>query len=500
LPMAWLIERTDFPGKAVVFTLMTVALLIPGFAVALGWVFLLHPRIGLINQALIGLFGLTGAPFNVTSILGMGIVEGLSLTPLAFIMTSVVLRAMDPALEEAAAMSGAPPRQAILRVTLPVVWPGLLAAAIYVSAVSFAAFDVPAILGLTNRIYTFSTYVFRQLTPTEGPPEYGSVASLSVIMIVLAIVLSWCYRVAQRQAPRYAIVTGKGYRPRIVPLGRAKTAAVAFVVGFFLVSQALPILMLGWASALPFLQMPSAQAFARVSAVNYRGIPAELLVRSAINTAILMALVPTITVAASIAVSWVVLRSRAHGRALIDFFSFLPVTVPPIVFSVAALLLVLFVLRGFVSLYGTLSLLVIVYVIARLSYGTRMTNSAMIQIHRELDEAARVSGAGTAGVLRAVLLPLLTPTILYAWIWIALLTYRELTLPVVLATGTNLPFSVLVWSYVQSSSYGRASAAALIMLAVMVPFLLLYWVVARKVGLGLALAGAAPRQDLQPGR
>ena len=177
-----------------------------------------------------------------------------------------------------------------------------------------------------------------------------------------------------------------------------------------------------------------------------------------------------------------------------------PVTVPPIVFSVAALLLVLFVLRGAVALYGTLSLLVIVYVIARLSYGTRMTNSAMIQIHHELDEAARVSGAGTAGVLRSVLLPLLTPTILYAWIWIALLTYRELTLPVVLATGTNLPFSVLVWSYVQSSSYGRASAAALIMLAVMVPFLLLYWIVARKAGIGLALASASPRQGLQPSR
>ncbi|MFL5001932.1 MAG: ABC transporter permease, partial [Xanthobacteraceae bacterium] len=500
LPMAWLIERTDFPGKAIVLTLMTVALLIPGFAVALGWVFLLHPRIGLINQALIGLFGLTTAPFNITSILGMGIVEGLSLTPLAFIMTSVVLRAMDPALEEAAAMSGAPPRQAILRVTLPVVWPGLFAATIYVSAVSFAAFDVPAILGLTNRIYTFSTYVFRQLTPTEGPPEYGSVASLSVIMVILAMVLSWGYRMAQRQAPRYAIVTGKAYRPRIIPLGRAKSAAVAFVVAFFLVSQALPILMLGWASALPFLQMPSAQALAQVSAVNYRGIPAELLLRSATNTAILMALVPTITVAVSVAISWVVLRSRARGRALIEFLSFLPVTVPPIVFSVAALLLVLFVLRGAVALYGTLSLLVIVYVIARLSYGTRMTNSAMIQIHHELDEAARVSGAGTAGVLRTVLLPLLTPTILYAWIWIALLTYRELTLPVVLATGTNLPFSVLVWSYVQSSSYGRASAAALIMLAVMVPFLLLYWIVARKAGIGLALASASPRQGLQPSR
>jgi len=489
LPMAWLMERTDFPGKPAVFTLMTVALLIPGFAVALGWVFLLHPRIGVVNQALIGLLGLAEAPFNITSIVGMGLVEGLSLTPLTFIMVSVVLRAMDPALEEAAAMSGAPPWRAVMRVTLPAVWPGLLAAGIYVSAVSFAAFDVPAILGLTNRIYTFSTYMFRQLTPTEGLPEYGSVATLSVIMVGFAVLLSWCYRAVQRQAPRYAVVTGKAYRPRLVALGRARAPAVIFVALFFLVSQALPILMLVWAASLPFLQPPSAAAFAQMSLGNFHGIPADLLWRGIRNTAILMALVPTITLALSVAVSWVVLRSTMRGRAVVDFFAFLPVTVPPIVFSVAALLLALFVSSRGVPLYGTLALLVIVYVIARLSYGTRMTNSALIQIHRELDEAAQVSGAGTVGVLRHVLAPLLTPTLLYAWIWIALLTYRELTLPVVLATGQNIPFSVLVWSYVQSSSYGRASAAALIMLALMVPFLLLYWIVARRVAAGVAVAG-----------
>jgi len=112
-----------------------------------------------------------------------------------------------------------------------------------------------------------------------------------------------------------------------------------------------------------------------------------------------------------------------------------------------------------------------------------MTNSALIQIHHELDEAAHVSGAGTAGVLRSVLVPLLAPSMLYAWIWIALLTYRELTLPVVLASSTNLPFSVLVWGYVQSSSYGRASAAALMMLVLMVPFLFVYWMIARRVGM-----------------
>jgi iron(III) transport system permease protein len=480
LPIAWLMERTDFPGKPVVFTLMTTALLIPGFAVALGWVFLLHPRIGLINQLLMSLFGLTAAPFNIASIFGMGLIEGLSLTPLTFIMTSVVLRAMDPALEEAAAMSGAKPWQATWKVTLRVLFPGLLAAAIYVTAVCFAAFDVPAILGLTNRIYTFSTYVFRQLTPTEGLPEYGSVATLGVIMLVFAVLMSWSYRRVQRQAPRYAVVTGKAYRPRLSELGRLKWPAIGFVAGYFIVAQLLPLIMLGWVAALPYLQLPSAVALAQVSLNNFWTIPADLLIRSIKNTLILMLLVPSITVAISVAVSWVVLRSNARGRGVIDFFAFLPVTVPPIVFSIAALLLTLFAINRIVPIYGTIWILVLVYVVARLSYGTRMTNNAMLQIHHELDEAAQVSGAGTAGVLRSVLIPLLAPSMLYAWIWIALLTYRELTLPVVLSSHDNLPFSVLVWSYVQSSSYGRASAAALIMLALMLPFLFLFWSVTRR--------------------
>ena len=198
-----------------------------------------------------------------------------------------------------------------------------------------------------------------------------------------------------------------------------------------------------------------------------------------------MVLVPTITLAVSVAISWVVLRSRIRGRAASSISSpSCRIAMPAIVFSVAALLLALFVLRDFVPIYGTIWILVLVYVIARISYGTRMTNSALIQIHRELEESAQMCGAATGGVLRRVLVPLLAPTLLYAWIWIALLTYRELTLPVVLSTSDNLPFSgrgvglrpgLGLWLGIGG---GAADAAAL-----MLPVLLLYWLVARRAGM-----------------
>ncbi len=483
LPMAWIVERTDFPGKPIVFTLLTIALLIPSFSVALGWLFLLHPKIGIVNHLAMAAFGLSEAPFNISTILGMGMVEGLSLTPVTFIMTAIVFRTMDPAMEEAAGMGGASLFQTLRRITLPLAWPGILAASIYVYTIGFAAFDVPAILGLSNRIFTFSTYVYSEISPADGLPEYGGVAGLSMMMVVFAGFLTWWYTRVQRESSRYAVITGKGYRPTLVRLGRYKAPAIAFFVLFFIVSQLLPVLTLLWAAGLPFIQPVSAEAIAQLSFDHFRNLPRELISNALGNTAALMVLVPTVTVVFSVAISWVVVRSKVPGRAVFDFFAFLPHTVPAIVFSVAAWLLALFLLSDVVPIYGTIWILVLVYVVARLSYGTRMTNSGMIQIHPELEESARMSGASTAGVMRRVLLPLLTPAMMYAWIWIALLSYRELTLPVVLATGDNQPLSMVVWSYVLTSEYGQASAVAAIMIALMAPILVVYWTVARRTGM-----------------
>lgn len=386
LPMAWLIERTDFPAKRTVFTLLTVALLIPGFSVALGWLFLLSPRIGMINLALEFIFGLHSAPFDISTLLGMGLVQGLSLTPVAFIMTAVVFRSMDPSLDEAASMGGANLWQTLCRVTVPLAWPGVLAASIYVFTIGFAAFDVPAILGLTHRIFTFSTYVYLQVTPTDGLPDYGGVAALSVFMVVLAAVLSWWYGRVQGRAPLFAVVTGKAYRPALIRLGRYRWLAIAFVCTYFVLSELLPVLTLLWSAGLPYLRPVSAEAVAHLSLANFRNLPHGLVWNGLLHTLVLMVVVPTITVVLSLSVSWVVLRSTLRFRAVFDFFAFLPHTVPRIIFSVAAWLLALFVLRNVLPIYGTIWILVLVYVIAMLSYGTRMTNGALIQIHRELEE------------------------------------------------------------------------------------------------------------------
>jgi iron(III) transport system permease protein len=338
LPAAWLFARTDLPGKALLSTLMTVGLLIPGFASAMGWLFLLHPRIGLVNGWLVAHLGLSEAPFNIAGIVGMGWVEGVNLAPVAFIMTAAVFRAMDPSLEECAETCGAGRFAVARRVTLPLAWPGILAAGIYIVMIGFAAFDVPAIIGWSNRIFTFSTYLLLQVNPGEGLPQYGRAAALSTLLMALGASLAWWYGRMQAQGHRYQIVTGKGYRPRILRLGRHVVAAWLLLGFYFALGKLLPILVLIWASLLPYFQLPSSEALESLSLLHFRSLPWDLVREGLTNTALLSLFTPTLTLLICIAFSWIVLRSRIPGRGAFDAIAFLPHAVPNIVFGLGALL------------------------------------------------------------------------------------------------------------------------------------------------------------------
>ncbi len=482
VPIAWLVERSDLPAKPLLFTLMAIGLLLPGFGSAMGWLFLMHPRIGLVNVWIQQHFGV-GPVFNIASVIGMGWVQGLSLAPLAFIMTAAVFRATDPALEEAAQMAGATFGKRMWRVTLPLAWPGVLAAGIYIFTIGFAAFDVPAIIGWSNRVFTFSTYLVLQLSPTDALPRYGNAATLSVLLLGFAGFFSWWYAKMQKGAHRYQVVRGKAYRPQLVALGWLEGPVWCLIALYLILATLLPLLVVIWASLLPYFQLPSATAFASASFARYAGLPWDLITDGLTNTLILMVLTPTLTLALAVCFSWIVLRSRLPGRNWFDFIAFLPHAMPNIIFGIGALLIALFVIQRFIPAFGTLWLLLIAFVVGRISYATRMTNTGMIQIHKELEESGEVGGATTGGVIMKIVVPLLAPTLLNAWLWIALLTFRELTLAVLLTTRDNMTLPVVIWSLWLGGGLGDAAAVALVMLCGMIPIIGLYWLVARRTGL-----------------
>jgi iron(III) transport system permease protein len=257
---------------------------------------------------------------------------------------------------------------------------------------------------------------------------------------------------------------------------------VGFVLFYFLVAIAIPLSLLIWVAFQPYIQPPSVEALSQISLTNFVQAPWDLFGRALRNSLTLTVGVPTLSILVCFIYSWVVLRSKTRFKYFLDALAFLPHAVPSIVFGVAGLLLSLFVLRQFIPLYGTVALLMIVHIIQRLSFGTRVANAAIIAVSEELEEAAEVCGARRRDVITRILLPLISPTLINAYFWIALLTLRELTLATILFSPNNITLSVVVWSLWSSGQQGPSAAMSLIMILVMLPVMLLYWRVGNRVG------------------
>jgi iron(III) transport system permease protein len=477
---AWFVERTDMPYKAVAMSVLSIGILFPTFLKAMGWVFLLHPRIGVINIFTMQLFGLTNAPLNIATVPGIGFVQGMTLTPLAYVMISAALRGMNPALVEAASVHGVSKWRTLVRVELPLIWPALFSAVIWMLTVAIAAFDVPGVIGMANNIFTFSTAIYFMINPNEGLPRYGLSGAYGTIMVGLSLILMIPYFIALKQSHKYQIISGKSYQPRPVELGRWWPVAWGLLGAYFMLAFVLPLIAIFWVSLLPYVQAPSRQALSVISFERYTQIAFDsALLGAAWNTMLLMVLVPTAIVVICSAISWVVTRTRMRGRVALDAIAFLPHPVPNLLFALAIAYLALLI-SNVIPLYGTIFVLMAVYVLCWISFGTRVLNNSMIQVHRELEEAAQVGGVSTFRILTKVIVPLIKPGLIYTWIWTSLSAYRELTMAVFLASPKSQVLSTYIWGQWHGGGLGDAAAIAIVMIAVMSPLVTTFWIYARK--------------------
>jgi iron(III) transport system permease protein len=476
LPIAWLAERTTIAGKTLIYVIMTLGLLIPGIYTAMGWTLIAHPRIGILNRWLVDLFELSDGPINIATPIGMGFVQGLSLSALAFILTAQMFRAMNPSLEEAARVHGMGYGKILWRVTLPLARPGILAAVIYILTIGVATFDIPAILGLGNRVYMLSTYIYLKVHPQgAGLPEYGITGAVGAFMIVVAGLLTLWYSQVLRQGHRFEVVTGKGYRPALIRLGGWTVVAWSFIFLYAFISKILPMLLIAYAALTPYFVPPSFAMMRQLSLAHFYSMDWQLVLRGLINTATLVSVVPLVVLLLAFSLSWLIVRSRSRMRYALEFGAFLPQALPEVILSIGALLLSLFVFGSAIPLYGTVWLIAIVYVVARLAFATRALNGALLQIHRELEEAAFVAGLSNFKTAWRVLFPLIRPTLFSVWIWSALLVYRELTAAVFLAVHDNITLPAVIWSYWYGGNINKASAVTFLMTLVLAPMILIAW-------------------------
>ena len=480
LPIAWITERTTIRPKELIYAMMTTGLLVPPIFIGMGWTFIAHKRIGIINKALMGLFGFETGPVNIESPAGMGLIEGLTLAPLAFVLSVQVFRTMNPALEEAALTSGMSFKRTLWKITLPLARPAILAALIYIFVIGLATFDIPAVIGMSSNIFVFSTFVFTEAFPPDGTPEYGIPAALGTAMVLVAALLTVWYVQMLRRSQRYQVITGKGYRAKEIGIGRWVYACWLFICTYFVIGLLLPVLIVCFMAFQPYITPPTLEALNNATLLNFREMNWEYLFRGVKNTIILMALVPPIILFFAFCVSWLVVRSRSNWRYVLEFGAFLPHTIPRVVVSVGALLLSLFVVQNFVPIYGTVWLLVAVYVVTWIPFGTRALNSSMIQIHRELEEAAHVSGLTKSRTVGRIMLPLLRPTMLSVWIWTGLLVYREMTVAVFLISQDNVTLPAIVWGRWTQGAPTAAAAITVLMMAALLPLMVISWRFARR--------------------
>jgi iron(III) transport system permease protein len=475
--LAYLIVRTDVPFKPLMMAASLVPLIIPGVLHTIAWIFLASPQIGILNQNVIG--PLTGGrAFDIFSIPGMVMVEGLHLAPLVFLLMVASFRSMDPSLEESAIMSGARLPTVIRRVTIPLSRPALYASILIIVVRALESFEVPALLGLPGGVWVFTSRIWRVLK--DKPPDYGAAGALAMsLLIITSLLVFWHSRLAKR-GRAYQTVSGKGFRPRPVELGIWRWPATFLIVTYFVVAVVLPLSVLAYASTQLFYSPPSRYTLSHMTLDAYRNVIHTDLFASSVKNSIILGLGSATTVMLLAAVaSWVVVRTQLPGRWLIDDLAFLPLIVPGLVLGVA----ILFVyLRSPIPVYGTLWILFLAYLTRYIPYGMRYASTSMFQIGRELEESAMTSGAGWFQSFRRILLPLLVPGLLAGWIYIVIVSVRELSSTIILYSPGKQVLSIVIWEQWQNGEFPELAAVGMMMVGALVLLVAVAYKLGAKIG------------------
>ncbi|MFQ5849943.1 MAG: ABC transporter permease [Candidatus Binatia bacterium] len=478
--LAWITERTNTPLRGVIFLLSVIRIIVPGILTTISWIFLLSPKIGLINLSLMKVLGTQRSLFDVYTLGGMIWVDGLDLMPLAFLLMVAGFRSMDPSLEEASVVVGASRWATFFRVTLPLALPSFLATFLICFVRGLEAFEVPALLGMPVGIMVFSTEVYRAVR--VPPTDLGLAGSYAVIYLAVSVVGMALYHRATAHAEKFAVITGKGFRPAVIDLGREKYVVSGFILLLLLVFYVLPLLVLVWASLVPFYNIPSKQMWSLVSLDNYRyifsGYPA--VTRAFKNSFILGVSSATVVMMLTAIASWIVVRTRLPGRKILDSLTFIPIAIPGIVVGLALMWVYLTIPVG---VYGTLWILLIAYCTKYLPYGMRTCYASMTQIHKELEEASEVCGGSWFRTFFRVTLPLLTPGFVAGWIWVMIHSFRELSTSLLLYSHKSEVVAVLIFSMWEHGEYPVLSALAVVLVATLGLIILVTGSLRRRFGI-----------------
>ena len=456
IALAWVIHRTTMPGRRLFELLIAIPYPLGPLVGALAWSQLGAPRDGLINR----LFGaLTGADFpliNIYSPLGIIFVEAIFEAPVAVLIIGAAMQRMDPALEECSSIFGSGKLRTAWKVTLPLMLPAILSAALFMFTSMIGSFAIPTMLGASSRFYVATNAMYILL---QGyPPNYPLAAALGLVLIAMTAVAVWLVQRVLR-GRSYAVISGKNYRPRQVNMGWLTWLLFAFTCGYVLVSLILPMGTLLLAS---FQTSNSINFnFSAWTLRNYVYVMIDFPTtrQAIINSLILGVGTGTIGVIFATFIAIATHRSRGNGRQLLEQVTMLPQAFPRLIFAFGFLWMILTLP---VQLYGTLIAVLLAYVIVFLPLAYRGMSGVVVQIDKALEEAARVSGAHPVRVAYTVTLPLLRPGLLATWALLFMVSVREISASLFLSGPSTQVLGPAIFSFWDSGGLPRVSALAVV--------------------------------------
>ena len=457
--LAYLNNRTDIPFKFLFRIISILPMMIPHLLFAVSWALLLNPSNGMMNMVLKNVLGLEHAPFNIYSLPGMILVEGLLDMPVSYLIIAPAMASFDVALEESSRVFGAGTWRTLLRVTLPVLRPAILAAFVLGVVRGLASFATPSVLGMPGRVNVLATHLY-QMIATGFAPDYGQAAAVGMSVLATSITLIVVYRALTAESEKYVTIAGRGYRPTVIELKAAKIPLFAVIALLSLILIVLPVAVLFYTSLVPYSMVPSARAFSLMSWKHWFEVVQDPISLLSLKNSLFLGVVgATLGVLLSIFVAYVIVKVKTRASGVLESLSFLSFSFPGIVIGVGFMWF-------FVQtpLYATIWALLIGYIATYLPYGIRPLASAFVQVHAHLEESSLVCGASALTTMRRIIVPLLIPGIVSAWILMASMFVRELTLSVVLSRPGTEVLAVQILRFADDGLWGRLSALGIIMI------------------------------------
>ncbi|HZW57864.1 MAG TPA: iron ABC transporter permease [Nitrososphaerales archaeon] len=467
---AWLLARTDIPGKSFLKFLPLFPLTLPMVVKAFAWIFLFSPTIGLVNNAIKTVTGIQFPVFNIYSMAGLIFANAAGGIPLAFLMIEASLLSMDSALEDASRTTGGGGIATVSRVTLPLLTPAIVSVFILEALIGVESFDYPFILG-RNQIPTLATEVYNLVNVTYN---YALASAYGIMFLIMTIVLITLYLWYVRKSFKFVTVTGKASRPTLFRLGQWKWPALLFCAAAMLVAFFLPFATIILVSLVPFYTVaPGYNTFAVLTLNNYvKAIHQPLFLQATINSFELAIGAGVLTTLIAAVMSYLLVKNRSRSKVVFDYLSLLPLSFPGVVYALG-LIWTFLVIPGLNGIYGTTWVMLIALIVVWLPYSIRFMTNSLLQVADELEEAASVAGSTWLRRFPRVTLPLLRSGFANSLVYVMADSFRELGAVVLLSNAGSITLTVLILDLFENTASALPTVAALsTLMTIMISFLI----------------------------